>query len=155
MRLVVGGDPAQTSRPAPRLRRLQSGPRGWFRRRPGDHVAGFGVDQVERLLADPTIIRNRAKIEATIHNAAATIRLRDHGGLAGLVWSYQPTQTPAPSSLAEIPTRSPESQALAKRLQREGFRFVGPTTMYALMEAIGIVDTHLLGSHRRGSSGVW
>ena len=120
-----------------------------------DHVAGFGVDQVERLLADPTIIRNRAKIEATIHNAAATIRLRDHGGLAGLVWSYQPTQTPAPSSLAEIPTRSPESQALAKRLQREGFRFVGPTTMYALMEAIGIVDTHLLGSHRRGSSGVW
>ncbi|MBE6475368.1 MAG: DNA-3-methyladenine glycosylase I [Actinomyces succiniciruminis] len=122
-------------------------------------VADFGDDDVARLLADARIVRNRAKILATINNARATVALRDaddvDGGLAGLVWSYRPTATPAPRTLAETPTRSPESEALARRLKRLGFRFVGPTTAFALMEAIGIVDTHLVGSWRRGSSGVW
>ncbi|SHE26193.1 DNA-3-methyladenine glycosylase I [Actinomyces glycerinitolerans] len=122
-------------------------------------VADFGDDDVARLLADTRIVRNRAKILATINNARATMALRDaddvDGGLAGLVWSYRPAATPAPRTLAETPTRSPESEALARRLKRLGFRFVGPTTAFALMEAIGIVDTHLVGSWRRGSSGVW
>lgn len=122
-----------------------------------DAVAAFGNDDVARLLADTSIVRNRAKILATISNAAATVRLRDEvaGGLAGLVWSYQPQTTPAPVRAAEVPARSAESTELAADLKRRGFRFVGPTTVFSLMEAIGIVDTHLVGSHRRGSSGVW
>jgi len=118
-------------------------------------VAAFGDADVERLLTDAGIVRNRAKILATLGNARATVDLRDQGGLAALVWSFQPETTPAPTSHAEVPARSPESVALAKALRGHGFAFVGPTTMYALMEAIGIVDTHLVGSHRRGSSGVW
>jgi DNA-3-methyladenine glycosylase I len=118
-------------------------------------VAAFGEDDVERLLADAGIVRNRAKVLATLQNARATVALRDSGGLAALMWSFQPDVTPAPASHAEVPTRSPESVALARALRGHGFTFVGPTTMYALMEAIGIVDTHLVGSHRRGSSRVW
>lgn len=120
-----------------------------------DAVADYGEADVERLMADSGIVRNLAKIRATIGNAAATVRLREQGGLAEFVWSFQPATTPEPTSYEEIPTTSPESVALAKTLRREGFSFVGPTTMFALMEAIGIVDTHLMGSHRRGSSGVW
>src|SRR5687768_659705 len=120
-----------------------------------DVVAGFGPQDVERLLGDPGIVRHRGKIEAAVGNARATVALRADGGLAELVWSHRPAGTPSPLALAEIPTRSPESEALAKALRARGFRFVGPTTMYALMEAVGIVDTHLVGSHRRGSSGVW
>jgi DNA-3-methyladenine glycosylase I len=101
------------------------------------------------------IIRNRAKIQATIRNAQATIALRDEGGLVDFVWSFQPMSTPAPSTLFEIPSSSPESVALSKALRKKGFSFVGPTTMFALMEAVGIIDTHLVNSHRRGSSGVW
>lgn len=118
-------------------------------------VAAFGERDVERLLADPGIIRHRGKIEATIGNAGLTLALREEGGLAELVWSFKPRRTPEPRSMAEVPTVSEESKALAKALRRRGFKFVGPTTMFALMEAIGIVDTHLLASHRRGSSGVW
>jgi DNA-3-methyladenine glycosylase I len=118
-------------------------------------VAGFGEAEVERLLADAGIIRNRAKILATIGNARATLQLRPDGGLAEFVWSFQPELTPEPRTWAEVPSTSPESVALSKALRSKGFRFVGPTTMFALMEAIGIIDTHLLGSHRRGSSGVW
>lgn len=120
-----------------------------------DVVAGYDETDVERLLADAGIVRNVAKIRATITNAAATIRLRDQGGLADFIWSFQPERTPEPHTHAEVPATSPESLALAKALRREGFVFVGPTTMFALMEAIGIVDTHLVGSHRRGTSGVW
>jgi DNA-3-methyladenine glycosylase I len=118
-------------------------------------VAGYGETDVARLLADAGIVRNRRKIEATITNARATVRLRDDGGLVELVWSFRPSQTPTPATYDEVPTTSPESVALAKALRRRGFTFVGPTTMYALMEAIGMVDTHLLSSHRRGSSGIW
>ncbi|WP_344343682.1 DNA-3-methyladenine glycosylase I [Agrococcus versicolor] len=120
-----------------------------------DVVAGFGDADVERLLGDAGIVRNRRKIDATIGNARATIALRDAGGLAELVWAARPAVTPAPRTAAEVPTTSPESIALAKTLRAAGFAHVGPTTMHALMEAIGIVDTHLVGSHRRGSSGVW
>lgn len=118
-------------------------------------VARFDEADEQRLLADAGIVRNRAKIAATITNARATLDLRERGGLVDLVWSYRPEDTPRPRTAAEVPTRSPESVALSKRLRKEGFAFVGPTTMFALMEAVGIVDTHLLGSHRRGSSGVW
>ncbi len=120
-----------------------------------DAVAGFGEADVERLLADAGIVRNRAKILATITNAAATVGLREHGGLVDLVWSFQPASTPEPGPGVPVVTQSPESLALSKELRRRGFVFVGPTTMYALMEAIGMVDAHPVGSHRRGSSGVW
>lgn len=120
-----------------------------------DRIAGFGDADIARLLADAGIVRNRAKILATIDNAAATVELRADIGLVDLIWSHRPAETPRPRTLAEIPTQSPESIALSKALKKRGFRFVGPTTMYALMEAVGIVDTHLVDSHRRGSSGVW
>lgn len=118
-------------------------------------VAAFTAVDVERLLADSAIVRNRAKILATINNAAATIALRAEGGLVDFIWSFQPAATPEPRTFEEIPTISPESTALSKALRKKGFAFVGPTTMHALMEATGIIDTHLLDSHRRGSSGVW
>ncbi|WP_114202175.1 DNA-3-methyladenine glycosylase I [Janibacter anophelis] len=120
-----------------------------------DAVATFAEADVERLLQDAGIIRNRAKIEATIRNAAATISLRDEGGLPHLIWSHRPERTPVPQAAADVPTTSDESRALARELKRRGFAFVGPTTAFALMEAVGIVDTHLLDSHRRGSSGLW
>lgn len=120
-----------------------------------ERVAAFGEHDVERLLADARIIRNRAKIRATIGNAAATVRLREDGGLAALIASFRPEATPEPRTVDEIPTTSPESQALSQALRERGFVFVGPTTMFALMEATGIVDTHLMASHRRGCSGVW
>ncbi len=120
-----------------------------------DVVADYGDLDVERLMGDAGIVRNRAKVEATIANARATVGLRADGGLVDLVWSFRPERTPAPRTMEEVPTQSPESHALAKALRSRGFRFVGPTTMFALMEAIGIVDTHLVGSHRRGASGVW
>lgn len=118
-------------------------------------VAEFGEPEIEALLDDAGIIRHRGKIEACIGNAKATLAMREDGGLADFIWSFQPETTPRPSKLSEIPTTSPESVALSKALKKKGFRFVGPTTMYALMEAVGMVDTHVLGSHRRGASGVW
>ncbi|WP_299441980.1 DNA-3-methyladenine glycosylase I [uncultured Phycicoccus sp.] len=120
-------------------------------------VAAYGDDDVARLLADAGIVRNRAKVHASVTNARATLALREDpdGDLAAFVWRHRPADTPRPRSMAEVPTTSPESVELSRALKRKGFVFVGPTTMYALMEAIGIVDTHVLGSHRRGSSGVW
>ena len=111
-----------------------------------DRIARYGESDVARLLEDAGIVRNRAKIRATITNAHATVGLREKGGLVDFVWSFQPQETPSPRTLAEVPTQSPESFALSKALKKEGF---------ALMEAIGIVDTHLVDSHRRGTSGVW
>jgi DNA-3-methyladenine glycosylase I len=120
-----------------------------------DRVAAYDEGDVARLMGDAGIVRNRRKIEATITNARATRALREEGGLVELVWSFRPASTPAPETYADVPSTSPESVALAKALRGKGFAFVGPTTMFALMEAVGIVDTHLVGSHRRGSSGVW
>ncbi len=120
-----------------------------------DTVAHFSDNDVERLLLDAGIVRNRLKIRAAITNARATLELRHDGGLVDFVWGFQPEATPEPTAVDQIPTSSPESVALSKGLRKRGFVFVGPTTMYALMEAIGMVDTHLLGSHRRGTSGVW
>ena len=123
-----------------------------LRKRPAFRAA---FDDVDRLMADAGIVRNLRKVRATITNAQATVALREEGGLVDFVWSFRPDATPTPSTYDEVPTQSPESVALSKALRRKGFTFVGPTTMYALMEAVGIVDTHLLDSHRRGSSGVW
>ncbi len=127
-----------------------------------DVVSVFDDGDVARLLADARIVRNRRKIEATIVNARATVALREAGDLpdgardlAGLVWAFRPATTPTPTRVTDVPSTSPESVALANELKRRGFRFVGPTTLFALMEALGIVDTHVIGSHRRGSSGVW
>jgi DNA-3-methyladenine glycosylase I len=120
-----------------------------------DKIAAFDEEDINCLMNDAGIIRNRAKIIATVSNAAATIKLRGDGGLANLIWSFKPERTPLPQTMAEVPTTSLESIALSKALRKRGFSFVGPTTMFALMEAIGMVDTHLLDSHRRGSSGIW
>jgi DNA-3-methyladenine glycosylase I len=120
-----------------------------------ESVAAFTEADVERLMHDPGIVRNRLKIRAAITNAKATIALRSEGGLVDFVWSFQPKSTPEPRTFADVATQSPESIALSKALRKKGFAFVGPTTMYALMEAIGMIDTHLVDSHRRGSSGIW
>jgi DNA-3-methyladenine glycosylase I len=106
-------------------------------------------------MEDVGIVRNRAKILATRKNGAAVVRLREEGGLEAFVRSFRPERTPAPRTTAEVPTVSDESKALSKALLKRGFGFVGPTTMHALMEAVGIVDTHLVGCHRRGASGEW
>lgn len=119
-------------------------------------VASFGDPEVTELMANEGIIRNRRKILATITNARAILKLHDAGStLSELVWSAMPERSPAPETDAQVPSRSPESEALAKELKRRGFSFVGPTTMYALMAAMGIVDAHLVSSHRRGCSGLW
>ena len=110
-------------------------------------VAGFGDDDVARLLGDAGIVRNRAKIEATIANARATVALHETGAsLHGRVWEeHRPAPRPEPPrSWADVPAQTPETVALAKELKRRGFRFVGPTTLYALMQACGVVDDHLV-----------
>ena len=93
-------------------------------------VAGFGPPEVERLLADSGVIRQRAKIEAVIANARATLALRGGAGLARLVWSFRPEPAPAPAAWTGLPAQTAESRALARELPRHGFRFVGPTTAY-------------------------
>lgn len=120
-----------------------------------DRVAGMTDDDVERLLTDPGIVRNRAKVLATRRNAQATVVLREDGGLENLVGGFRPSSTPAPRNSGEVPTISAESVALSQTLRGRGFGFVGPTTMHALMEATGLVDTHLVDCHRRGTSGLW
>jgi DNA-3-methyladenine glycosylase I len=113
-------------------------------------VAGFGPADVERLLSDATIVRNRAKIEATVANARAIVDLDEP--LPDLLWSFAPDPgRSAPVTLADVPSRTPESQAMARDLKRRGFRFVGPTTAYALMQATGMVDDHLADCHARRS----
>jgi DNA-3-methyladenine glycosylase I len=112
-----------------------------------ERVAAFGSRDAERLLADAAIVRNRAKIDAAIANARAAIELRDSGAsLAKLVWSFAPSGSrPAPRTFDDVPSATGESKALARELKRRGFRFVGPTTAYALMQACGLVNDHLAG----------
>jgi len=115
-------------------------------------VAGYGDADRARLMADVGIVRNRLKVSAAITNAAAVVRLRDSGGLEDLVWSHAPAHHTPPASVAELRGSTPESVALAKALKRAGFVFVGPTTMYAAMQACGLVDDHLAGCHRAGAT---
>jgi DNA-3-methyladenine glycosylase I len=111
-------------------------------------VAEFGADDIERLMADAGIIRNRAKIEATISNARLVLEM-DDGELDALMWSFAPPAgRPRPASFAEVPAVTPESLAMSKALRKRGLRFVGPTTMYALMQSAGMVDDHVVGCWR-------
>ncbi|SEH69324.1 DNA-3-methyladenine glycosylase I [Mycolicibacterium rutilum] len=108
-----------------------------------DRVARYTERDVTRLMADTGIVRNRAKVEATIANARAAVALADDGvDLGELLWSFAPPPRPRPADFDSIPAITPESTAMAKELKRRGFRFVGPTTAYALMQATGMVDDH-------------
>jgi DNA-3-methyladenine glycosylase I len=111
-------------------------------------VSAFGDGDVARLMADAGIVRNRRKIDATVQNARALLALQDSGeSLEGLVWSFAPAERPRPTSMADVPASTPESTALSKALKKQGFVFVGPTTMYAAMQACGLVDDHLSDCH--------
>jgi DNA-3-methyladenine glycosylase I len=117
-------------------------------------VAGFGPAEVDRLLGDAGIVRHRGKIEATVANARATLAAQErHGSLAALVWSFEPTRRgrPVPKRLGDLSSTTAESTALSKALRTLGFRFVGPTTAYAAMESLGLVNDHLAGCHVRAA----
>lgn len=119
-------------------------------------VAGFGEDDVQRLLADAGIVRHRGKIESTINNARRAIDLvAEAGSLASFIWSFEPRPAERPdrfdrATLMKI-TKSEASTALSKGLKKRGWSFVGPTTMYAFMQSVGIVNDHIEGCHRRAS----
>ena len=137
-----------------------------LRRRPGFReafagfdpavLAGWGDAEVERLMQDTRIIRNRAKIEATLSNARtlqALVAEEGDGALDRLIWSFAPPpRGTRPESLADLPALTPESTTLSKELRRRGFRFVGPTTLYALMQSAGLVDDHVAGCWRAAAS---
>ncbi|MFD9940803.1 DNA-3-methyladenine glycosylase I [Nonomuraea sp. NPDC059023] len=106
-----------------------------------EKVAAYTERDVERLLGDAGIVRNRAKVEAVIANARAALDLPD--GLSELVWRHADPGSPVPKAMGDVPAITPGSKALAKELKKHGFRFVGPTTAYALMQAIGLVNDHL------------
>ena len=118
-----------------------------------ERMAGYGERDVARLLTDPGIVRHRGKIEAAIGNARALVALHAAGGsLAELVWSHAPAAPgPAPRGMADVPAQTAESAALSRALKAHGFRFVGPTTAYAAMQALGVVDDHLAGCASRGA----
>jgi DNA-3-methyladenine glycosylase I len=117
-------------------------------------VARYGADDFNRLMADAGIVRNRLKIEATIANARALLDLRDAGeSLVDVVWAHAPDPArPAPAGWGDVPAVTPESKALAKTLKQKGFRFVGPTTAYAAMQACGLVNDHLAGCVARAAT---
>lgn len=115
-------------------------------------VAAFGPEEIEALMHDSAIVRNRRKIAATIANAAATIELRRHGGLDAAFWASRPASHRRPASLRDVPASTAESAALAKRLKSAGFAFLGPITMYAAMQACGVVDDHVRGCFRATGS---
>ena len=114
-------------------------------------VAAFTDRDVARLLDDAAIVRHRGKIEATIANARGAIAAQEaHGSLATLFWSYEPRRARVPRVLADLASTTPESTALAKALKALGFRFVGPTTVHAAMQAMGVVNDHVVGCAARG-----
>lgn len=115
-------------------------------------VARFGARDVRRLLADAGIVRHRGKIEAAIGNARAALEVQaQHGSLAAVIWSFEPSgRRPAPKAMHDLPAQTEESAALSKMLRGLGFRFVGPTTMYAAMQSLGVVNDHLAGCSARG-----
>jgi DNA-3-methyladenine glycosylase I len=115
-----------------------------------EKIARYGPEKIAALLADPGIIRNRLKIEATIDNARALLRLRERTTLAQLLWNFvdgKPVQNHITAQSA-IPAQTPLSQTVSKALRAEGFRFVGPTTVYAMMQAVGMVNDHLIDCYR-------
>ena len=132
--------------------RKREGFRAAFAGFDAEAVAAFGEADFERLMTDPSIVRNRLKIKAAVTNAQAVVGLRDQGGLDELLWSFAPVARPRPRTSADVRATSAESVALAKALKRNGFVFVGPTTMYAAMQACGLVDDHLAGCHKGGSA---
>jgi DNA-3-methyladenine glycosylase I len=116
-------------------------------------VAAFAEGDVARLMADAGIVRNRAKIEATLSNARALVALHEAGErLTDVVWAFRPPPRPAPTAWVDIPATTPESWALARELKRRGFGFVGPTTAYAAMQACGLVNDHLAGCVARAAT---
>jgi len=115
-------------------------------------IADYGDRDVDRLMDDAGIVRNRMKVSAAITNARATVALRDHGGLVALVEEHRPVTWTSPRTTDDLVSKTPESLALSKALKKAGFAFVGPTTMHALMEAVGLVDDHLAGCHANGST---
>jgi DNA-3-methyladenine glycosylase I len=136
--------------------RKREGFRAAFAGFDAEQVAAFTDSDVARLLADPQIVRNRAKISAAVMNARAVLEVRDavDGGLDALIWSFAPEPgRPAPRALGDVPATTPESTALARALKRYGFGFVGPTTAYAAMQACGLVNDHFEGCHARASPG--
>jgi DNA-3-methyladenine glycosylase I len=113
-------------------------------------VAAFDEQDVERLLGDAEIVRHRGKIQATIANARAVIEVQaEEGSLAALIWRYEPAPDAPAQNLADLPAFRPEAKELSKELRRRGFRFVGPTTVYAAMQALGVVNDHVEGCYRR------
>jgi DNA-3-methyladenine glycosylase I len=117
-------------------------------------VAAYDESDVERLMADTSIVRNRRKIEATVTNARALVDLHAAGDtLDDLVWSFAPARRDRPQTMAQVPSSTPESLALSKGLKARGFVFVGPTTMYAAMQACGLVDDHLADCHVVAAAG--
>lgn len=117
-----------------------------------EQVAAFGEADIDRLLQDASIVRHRGKIQATVDNARAVLAVQEHfGSLAALVWSHEPSRRgrTVPDRLGDVPATTPESTALSKELRRRGFRFVGPTTAYAAMQSLGLVNDHLKGCHVR------
>ena len=130
--------------------RKREGFRAAFAGFDADVVAAFGMADFERLMVDPSIVRNRLKIQAAMTNARAVVGLRNQGGLDELLWSFAPVGRRQPRTAADVPATSAESVALARALKRHGFVFVGPTTLYAAMQACGLVDDHLAGCYRGG-----
>ena len=125
--------------------RKREGIRDAFAHFDPDVVAGFGSGDLARLLEDARVIRNRRKLEAIVGNAAATVSMRDDVPLPELVWSFRRQTGAAPRSYADVVSSSPDSKELAKELKRRGFVFVGPTTVYSTMQAVGVVNDHLAG----------
>jgi len=117
-----------------------------------DAVAAYGPEDAARLLADAGIVRNRAKVDAAIRNARATVELREDGGLDRLVWSFADAAAAErdgrPTTMAEVPAATTTSKRMAAELRRRGFAFVGPTVAYAFLQSAGVVDDHLVGCHR-------
>ena len=110
-----------------------------------DVLSRWGEPELDAALAADGMLRHRGKIASVVTNAKATVALRAGGGLATLIWSHQPSPSAAPTSMAEVPGSTAESISLAKTLRKAGFTFIGPTTAYALMQADGLVDDHLVG----------
>ncbi|MDO5077676.1 DNA-3-methyladenine glycosylase I [Corynebacterium sp.] len=111
-----------------------------------DEVAGMQPSEITALAQRPELIRNERKLSAAVTNAKATIKLREEVGLSQLLWSFAPVDWQVPETMAQVPTQTPESQAMAKELKRRGFTFVGPVTCFALMQAVGMADCRVPGT---------